>query len=437
MFGSCPLYATGDAMDWHRFAKIVSELRAASDACWPDDYGEHIYNELFRIAHLQFPWQIRMNGRYVSRYLRVYDHEQLSRVVREQVGMNYSTILRFAFAMYGHFIEKSRILRWPPELTDIEISLDEANRIAEITSTTFEECCNHYNQNSELDVNFQYRRSIFQKKPLIRHEGVDGSIYYTCPIPRYFLERLTDGLQLDIGGHRHFRDAWGRGVQGHLELLFERSSPSSVTCKKEREYHIGGNRWDTLDLLLQDKTADVFVECKSRRVSERAKQDLSDPEMHNREFDKLAQDIAKSYKNLNNGFNGHYPHWTPNQKPVYLVIAFLTDWFVFGQVGHRNLATYTLDRVREKLEEQAVDPDIVDRVPLVTASFDECELLLAALQDHSLNAVFSLKTSSEHSGTLLRSFLMSSFAESIAENLEAIADIDQFVAELEYPGTAD
>lgn len=426
-FSAGPMIGNNDALDWNCIANILNELRSVSDNSWPEEYAEHLFAELFRVAHRQFPWQIKLNGRYVSRYATIYAHENLAAIVQEELGVPYRTVLRFAFSLYGHFISENRILHWPVDTTGINVEPEQANSLLDKFSVTVEECVAHQIETAMLDVNFSYRRSAFFERPLLKLVSLNGNVSYSCPIPRLLLERMTGGLYYDIKSNPAFGDHWGKAVQSHLTDLFTVNLPDAITVQEEQEYFIGRNRWDTLDILLEDASADVFIECKSRRVSRPAKEDLTDPDAFYREFDKLIADVAKSYRNLANGLTGHYPHWTPSEKPVYLVLAFLTDWFLFGRILNLDVTEYTLQKVRQKLESQNISSDIVDQIPLITASFDECDLLVSVLQENTLNEVFSLKSNDQNRNLMLRVFLRANYNDEISNNIQNIAEMADFL----------
>lgn len=417
-----PMYGTRRLGNWNSFATACNALKTLTDATWGDEHAELIWYELFRIAHLQFPWQSKVSGRTVSRYFEIYSHPQLDTMIQDYANLSREQYFRLAFSVYGFFLDPSNtFLRWPVALDEIGIPQQAAYNVLRKVSANLSELSDHSRATSELNINYPYRRSMLEQRPLLFvNSGRDQG--FLCPIPRHFLNRMLDGLYFDLTSQRGFGDYYGKSFQAYILGICRWIDRSGLKIQEEQEYWVGNDRRDSLDILMQDATATLFVECKARRVSERAKYDLSSVDPIRDEMGKMIESIVRTYKNLSDGLNGRYQHWSPGTKPCYLLIVFLTDWFLFS----RDLRVFVFSEVDQRLSALGIDPGIRQHVKLVTCSADDFEILAAVLRQRTLSEVFSLKTDSEHEPWELRVFLNSYFRPDIDANIRGLANFDRF-----------
>ena len=425
-FSKNPEFGTRTLSQWNQFATSMNSLKAVCDSTWRDEHAELIWYEMFRIAHLQFPWQTSISGRMVARYFEIYGHPDLDPLVVEFSNISREQYFRLAVALYGFFSERENsFLQWPIDLDELDIPSAAAFELLKNVAATVEENEAHSVASSALDINFSYRRSQLSKKPLIFVEG-NTTQGFICPIPRHLLHRLLDGLYFDLCDKPEFGSHYGSAFQEYILKSCRWIQREGLEVLPEEQYWVGRDRRDSLDILLSDESADVFVECKARRVSERSKVDLLTRQPIDSEMGKMIESLVKTYKNLNDGLSGHYAHWSPGDLPIYLVVVFLTDWYIFS----RELRTLVFQRVDEELTGIGIDPAIRERVKLVTCSADEFEMLVSVLRAKTLDEVMSKKTDAEHEAWQLYSFLNAHYRREIEEHVPALADFHDYYEQM-------
>ena len=87
----------------------------------------------------------------------------------------------------------------------------------------------------------------------------------------------------------------------------------------------------TTDWIMEDNTAILFIECKTKRLTIGAKTELLNLDELESELDKIADAIVQTYKSIENYKNRLYPQikFDP-AKHLYPIIVTLEDWFLYG-----------------------------------------------------------------------------------------------------------
>ena len=126
-----------------------------------------------------------------------------------------------------------------------------------------------------------------------------------------------------------------------------------------------------------DETADLFVECKTKRIRREAKIRLASTEVLSAELDAL---------------NGRYRHWASRGKPIYTMIVTLEEWFAFG-----DRLTLALDEaVLSKLKQENIDAGIAKKYPYTICAIEDFEIAIQIMSNEGIDVVMGRKTDAEH-----------------------------------------
>ena len=84
-----------------------------------------------------------------------------------------------------------------------------------------------------------------------------------------------------------FSQAFGPSFQNYVgEVLAATTRDSTATFLAEEKYQVGKNRKDSVDWIVEDDTATLFIECKTKKVRYEAKVALTDTVALNEGFRK-------------------------------------------------------------------------------------------------------------------------------------------------------
>ncbi|NPT61163.1 hypothetical protein [Paraburkholderia elongata] len=196
----------------------------------------------------------------------------------------------------------------------------------------------------------------------------------------------------------------------------------------EAEYKVGRQVKHGVDWIVGDGTANLFVECKTKRLRHDAKITV-EGEVLEAQLNILAEAIVQLYKNIRDAVDGK-TNWTPNQLPIYPLVVTLEEWYLFSPLT----TAYVHRQVKTLLERSCIDPRVADDMPYTVASIDEIELVGQIFDRTGLGTFFARKTEPAHSHTMLAGFAWTCFEEHMRDIKRILfsADWERFL-----PDTAE
>jgi hypothetical protein len=139
----------------------------------------------------------------------------------------------------------------------------------------------------------------------------------------------------------------------------------------EAEYHVGRNRKDTIDWIVQQsEEAGLFIECKTMRLTWNSKAGLTNLSALDQDIRKLAGAIVQVYRTIRDYKADLYPQLRFSEgRQIYPLITTLEDWFFFGD----RLPALLDVTERAGMEQAALPVAWVDEMPYSLMSLHELE----------------------------------------------------------------
>jgi ribosomal protein L30/L7E len=263
-------------------------------------------------------------------------------------------------------------------------------------------------ERQSFGINWAYSSNPLRDTPLI--VGMINNVpHYVCPIPSFLLMRLTSGIYYELVSDKEFANTFGRSFQRYLGEMLSRTKSiwnSGYEILPEQEYGSPTRRKDTADWIVQDSSAVLFVEAKTKRLVVQAKIDLESRSKLEAELNKLADSVVQLYKTLKDALDGQYPHWQPSAINVYPVVVTLEEWFPQGPIIHQTLD----NRVRQEMKRLNLDLAMLDVMPYSVASADDFEMAMQVMAQRSIDEVMASRTSKEKRQWLLAAVLTDSYS---------------------------
>jgi len=153
-----------------------------------------------------------------------------------------------------------------------------------------------------------------------------------APLPTFLVWRFTDGVYYEICQEPEFGSAFGDSFQRHVgEVVRRANTRGTLQVYPEEEYLVGNMRKDSVDWIVTDDTAAIFVECKTKRLKLEAKVEIRSSEALEDELDKLATFITQVYKTILDCQKGYYRTFTLSSGlSVFPVVLTLEEWYALG-----------------------------------------------------------------------------------------------------------
>lgn len=287
----------------------------------------------------------------------------------------------------------------------IKINKEQSESFFLRLSTTIPQLKEQLKKLQNYGRNWLYTWNPLAEKPLISFDK-EFPERLICPISHYLLQRTVRGIFYDIVKAPGFSDAFGASFQKYVgEVLKETCKSGDFVIHHETQYLDGKKKKHGVDWILSDQNANIFIECKTKRMTIDAKFIVT-KEALNKDLQTLANTIVQNYKNINDALSGKTA-WQPNQSVIYPLILTLEDWFIF--------APMIIDKINklviEGLQENNIPPNVLQSMPYTIASIEEFEFAAQVINEVGIQNFLQAKTTENYKTWSLLSFASTKFKE--------------------------
>lgn len=402
---------TGRTMSqtWNHINRIGEEISKARYA--HDSDSDRVLRDLIPLVHQQIPHRSTLDIPRLLRYTRVFGNDAIGPILERRLGLNIvECYILILIVVSG--LQRTPFVNSEQNLDEFGISPDRSkvffNWLSQSLSTTREVL----SENQVYDANWAYTWNSLEERPLIiLNESVPSQML--CPNPALLWQKFSSGLYFELVKDSDFGNHYGKAFEEHVGEFAQRTLPiDRFAVYREAEYHVGKERKDGLDWFITDDTANLFVECKTKRLRQGAK--LVDAAMLlTADLEVLANAVLQGYKNIVDVFDGKTA-WLPAEKPSFLAITTLEDWLLFSPQIKLELH----QSIERKLVKQHLDLTLLHRIPYVVLSCHEFELMVIAAKYAGLFVILNSKSSGEFKDWQMNEFLQRNFKKELLEGFE-------------------
>ena len=392
--------STGDKSfsRWSDLARAINFIRDIENKIAERQELDSILRDLNRLIHRQFPWRRPPSTTSIMRYLKIFGGGELEAMLEKQTGLPLRKFYKLSFAVSGHLL-KSAGVNMATNYSVLNVTPTEGRLFFQNLSATRDELQKRTALSQTYDDGWTYAWNPLQATPLVSFDTAYPERAY-CPIPVYMLRRVTDGLFYDLVKLPSFDNAFGSAFQTYVgAVLHAVLKPPSFAIAAEDPYQLAkGYRKHGVDWTLTDETANVFIECKTKRLRWDAKFIVSGTGLSDA-MDALGGYIVQHYKNIIDAMAGR-TRWTPNDRPSYALVVTMEDWSILMPDVVKMLDT----SVARRFTEANLDHGLLDQVPCVVASADDLEIASQVIAQTGIQGFFGMKMDREHRGWAISPF---------------------------------
>jgi hypothetical protein len=404
--GDC--YSKKSLDSWSLIAREINSIKSLENETWRIHANEDddILYELVRMSHRQFPWQKGISQPHIARYSRLYKMNGLDGMVFAEYQMTHHEILQIGFALAGHFLKNfSKTIPLKNEINNV--SAEVCDNFIDRFSISMSDLRRQYQDLASYDINWAYTFNPLRQRPLIL---LDKNCVI-CPIPTFLIRRITNELYFDlVSKNNEFSKFFGPAVQALIgEVASKTSKGKCFKVTPEATYGSSKKRKDTVDWIISDDNACLFVEAKGARPHFRGTSDLNNHDYIDAEFKRIREFSLQLYKTLNDALEGKYPNWKPRNCPVYPIIVTLEDWQAVGI----HIDRLVFDPLRMELKNRGIDPQIVDLYPLSFCSMNTFEIMMSICAIVGIDQIFKRKTQGQYQQWALDTYIFNNFKEEL------------------------
>lgn len=393
--------------EWATLGKAINHLKKLEEIIASRYETTDLFlQELHRMAHRQFPWQeSRPTAINITRYHMIYGYPPLKDIINATTGLSLDELFLLGMALFGNFF-RTFSLSYPPNIEIPRLSLDGLNRFLHHFANNVHDLKLLLQNEQEMNDGFLYTYNSLRAFPLIkiRHQGRDGLI---CPLPTLLFWRFTNGVYYEICGKPGFDNAFGNAFQWYVGQVIERGTRrESTRFYPETPYWIGKDSKRTVDWIVVQDGAALFVEAKTKRLAHQAKVEIIENDVLSVELDKLAAMVVQAYKSILDYKAGHYPHFPfdPNRK-IYPLVVTLEDWILMGP---RLINELKADVIR-RLEKERIPATVIEEMPFTVCAIHEFEQAIQVMDRAGLRTVLQEKVEGPRQEWTLAAFLRDGF----------------------------
>lgn len=395
------------------FAEILNTVKKVCN-----DFSEiHLKDEgnvlftLHRIPHQQFFWQSRGIEKTLTRYYKIYNTTCIETHFIKKLGVSQIGITALLLELIRHFnhhqiINLNLISNKYPNYSQ---PIFEYLKKITIDLVTLQQ---KLKENQRIDDSWEYTFNPVIQFPLVTLNSGDFE-KVLCPFPFLLQRRLTNGLYFDIVDEsRNFSDAFGMSFQNYVgELLRAVFSSSIFQVTEESEFMMGKKIKHGIDWILSDGTANIFIECKTKRLRSKGMVDFDSDELRS-DIEILSTAIVQTYKNITLATSGN-SNWIYDNKPVFPLVITLEDWHIISPVMRAKID----EAVRLKLDSARMSSELLVSMPYTISSIESFESASRAIQEKGINHFMSVKVNDEY-----RNWDISNFSNFYFKDIESSKD---------------
>jgi hypothetical protein len=261
-------YSPKSLRSWSAFTTAlnkITELERNVIAAHRELHKTNILIEIYRISHRQFPWQRPVTAGSILRYFKIFGTPEFDPILRSHIGLGACELYTIGLAFTGCFIDRFGV-RLPPKIEGLPLSDENVSRFLQHFSTDMARLKNMVAENQSYDQDYAYSFNPLRTYPLVRVD-LDGQPTVVAPIPTFLFRRFTEGVYYEICNVAGFSEAFGCSFQNYVgDVLASTIQHSRFTITPEKSYYVGKDRKDSVDWIVSDRTGDLFIECKNKKL---------------------------------------------------------------------------------------------------------------------------------------------------------------------------
>ena len=399
-------------LSWKALATAINTIKHVENETWGRLAKEDdIIFEMTRIANRQFPWQLGMNHPTINRYFRIANHHLVRPMVIDEFGMTPEEMFQIGVSLSGHFLGQAR-LAMPIRNQVNSVSPERCAAFLARFCRTLTEHKALARSAQTYDINWAYNFNSLEEFPLVQISESE----VLCPIPTLLLRQFCDGLYFDLVRRgNEFHPTFGLAYEDYVGAVLSAANlRGTFQILKAERYGPRTARKDTIDWVLFDGSATLFIECKASRVRSKAKVDLLERESIFSELKKLAGFIAQAYATLSDALNSQYESWKPSGTPVYPLIVTLDNWQRFGFLDAIS------EQVKTVFDERGLDTNLLAEHPYTLCAVEEFEQAIQIMAAVGINKFMSGKIAGEQAQWELVTFINRFFEAEAVEHAKSL-----------------
>jgi hypothetical protein len=356
--------------------------------------GDDGLRVLHTLVHQQARWQYSRDEARLFRAYHIYSDHELAPIFKQATDLSVRDMFLMAIAMAGAGTRQAGT-NASQDYSAFGISQDARDRFFSMTGRTLADIRHRLEQLRRDDEGWEFTWNPLEATPFVNVDDNRTPMFW-CPLPQLLLRRVTEGLFYDLAeGAKTFKIKYGNEY-GHAferyvgRVISEVLHADDFSITKEQPYKVGKADKHGADWIVSDSTGNLFIECKTRRMKQGAKE-TSGGESLDKSLDELAEAVVQLYANIDDAVKGKST-WVPNGLPLYPVVVTYEDWYLLTPQVVETLN----EHVRSRLEKKGLPKELLKTMPFVVTSINEFEMAAQDIAYLSIRRFCAASTAKEY-----------------------------------------
>jgi len=334
--------------------------------------GDDAMRETHTLVHQQARWQYSRDEARMFRAFHIYNDHELAPIFEKATGLSVSAMFLLALAIGGAGKKKPGT-NASQDYLEFGVTHEARDALFKITGTTLANIRRDLEVLQRDDEGWEFTLNPMEVTPLINLDNHQTPLFW-CPLPDFLLRRITEGLFHDLCKGKNqlgieFGNEYGRAFERYVgRILYEVFDLDRFAITGEQPYKVSGQIRHGVDGIVSDATGNIFIECKTRRMKQGAKE-TAEGETLEKSLDELAVAVVQLYKNIDDATNG-LSEWIPNGRPIYPFVITYEDWYLFTP----QVVNQLNECVQHRLEAAQLPRALTETMPFFVTSIGEFEM---------------------------------------------------------------
>lgn len=348
--------------------RIINGIAAIEIANSTDDFSQRT---LLTLVHQQARWQYSRDEARLFRAHHVYSDSELAPLFEQVTGLSVRAMYLHALAIGGAAAKQSGT-NASQDFSGFDVMNPERDAFFDMSGTTIDNLREALKAAQRYDERWALTFNPMEATPLFNTDPHHPSLFW-CPMPQLLLRRVTEGLFYDLMNGKNelgveFGNEYGHAFERYVgRMLHEIFDANHFSISGEQPYKVDGDTKHGVDWIVSDATANLFIECKTRRLSQQAKE-TGGGEALDKSLDEMAKDIVKFYINIDHAIKG-LTAWVYNGLKIYPMVVTSEEWYLLYPTAFDRLVEF----VKKRLEANNLPATWTESMPFFFTSIAEFE----------------------------------------------------------------
>lgn len=362
-------------------AKLVNYMRHTLAEKAEQRFSEHtdVILNFNRLFHRQFQWQHGFNKNIIYRYYSIFSFAEIDQMINDVYNLNAFQL--FLLGFYFFRLSAENFKTQLPYLSHTPVISDQMiERFFQLFSIVPEDAKKQIAEHQQMNENLFYSYNPMFARPILRYPD-----RFICPIPILLFWQITSGTYYAIINRPGFNKAFGNAFETYIGNVINKFNNGRFQVYSEYTY--GNPERRSVDWLVSDDRAVLFLECKTKRMTQPAKTFVGLSDALSADLRTMAGFVVQVYKTYFDYAAGTYGFIAFDPAKWFVpVVLTLEPWYFEYNISMRDILK---GYVTELFHEQGFDPELMETNPYTIISCQEFELDFQVIASIGIHEYFS------------------------------------------------